>query len=63
MRKITYTPEEVLTAIIEYYANTECEDFDETVTARFVDNDGSIELSIEVEETSSKKNKPKKLVN
>lgn len=66
MKKI-YSPEEVLLAVITYYANTECENFNASATARFVEDeagvtDGTIELLVE-EEDDEKPKRPLKILN
>ncbi len=49
MKKILQ-PVDVLIAILTYYVNTECknpEDFNAIISAKFIDNDGTIEIDIE----------------
>ena len=62
MKTKTFSPEEVLMAVIEYYANHECKDFEESVEAFFIDDDGTVEIEITVDDDAPKKT-PKKSLN
>lgn len=49
MKKI-YSAQEVLIAVIAYYANNDCDDFDATVSAQFIGDETEVELTIEANE-------------
>ncbi len=63
MKRI-FEPKEVLLAVITYYANTECENFNASASAKFVEDeagvtDGTIELTIDEEESEEPPKKPR----
>lgn len=50
MKKKIYSPKEVLLAVIEHYANVHSDNINEYVEASFLEDDGSIELTITLED-------------
>lgn len=58
MKKV-YSPKEVLIAVISYYANTDCDDFNATVSAEFDGEESSVILTIEPNEDQALPDKKK----
>lgn len=62
MKKVkTYDPEEVLMAVIEHYAKNECDDFNESVSAVFIETEDGICVELQIEKESP--NRSKKVLN